>query len=95
MSGTGLNEGAAQRGRASFASPMPRKGYRIPLNVMDGNYKIARDVCPVVGCDRACAQDRLSFSAVIPGRERSERARNPAAHAEPETGFRYESTFQK
>ena len=22
------------------------KGYRIPLNVMDGNYKVARDVCP-------------------------------------------------
>ena len=21
-------------------------GYRIPLNVMDGNYKVARDVCP-------------------------------------------------
>jgi hypothetical protein len=21
-------------------------GYRIPLNVMDGNYKTARDVCP-------------------------------------------------
>ena len=22
------------------------QGYRIPLNVMDGNYKVARDVCP-------------------------------------------------
>jgi hypothetical protein len=22
------------------------KGYRLPLNVMEGNYKLARDVCP-------------------------------------------------
>ena len=36
---------AARRG-ARAAHLQRRGGYRIPLNVMDGNYKLARDVCP-------------------------------------------------
>ena len=32
--------------RASFASRNAEDGYRLPLNVMEGNYKQARDVCP-------------------------------------------------
>ena len=35
-------------------------GLRLPLNVMDGNYKRAQDVCPVVGCRRLGAQDGLN-----------------------------------